>query len=130
MLFRDDAERTLAEAVTALVYGNPFLPERLAAERRALGEAFDPAGTLWDVPAEPATAPNLIQLHVRATALADAGRARLAAGAAASPAELEAYEALALQLAYDRCQAALYALVVEPTAATRRVPVYESFRGI
>jgi hypothetical protein len=128
MLFTDDAERTLAEAVGQLVYGNPFLGERIEAERLGLGKAFDPAGTLWDVPEEPASAPNLVQLHVRGTMLADACRERLAAGAAASPEALRLYEALVMYLAYDRCQAALYELVLDPKAATRPVACSEPFR--
>jgi hypothetical protein len=128
MLFVQEDERQFARAVTALVYGNPFGPERIEAERLALGDAFDPTGTLWDVPEEPAAAPNLMQLHVRATMLAEAGRERLAASAAADPEELRLYEALTMQLAYDRCQAALYDLVMDPKAATRPVACYASFR--
>ena len=59
MLFTE-AEATLARAVGQLGAGNPFLPERLEAERAALGDAFDPAGTLWHSPAEPEPAPNVV----------------------------------------------------------------------
>jgi hypothetical protein len=40
MLFTE-AESTLARAVGQLGAGNPFLPERLEAERTALGDAFE-----------------------------------------------------------------------------------------
>ena len=49
MLFANEEERRFARAVAALVYGNPFLPERIEAERAALGAACDPAATLWEV---------------------------------------------------------------------------------
>ena len=43
MLFTE-SESTFARAVGQLSARNPFLPERLEAERAALGEAFDPTG--------------------------------------------------------------------------------------
>jgi hypothetical protein len=54
MLFTESGS-TFARAVGQLIAGNPFLPERLEAERAALGEAFDPAGTLWHSPASSAS---------------------------------------------------------------------------
>ena len=79
MLFTE-AESTLVRAVGQLSAGNPFLPERLEAERAALADAFDPTGTLWHSPAEPEPAPNVVRIAARATALADAARERLADG--------------------------------------------------
>ena len=42
MAIFDPAERRLAETVARLAYCNPFLPERIELERRALGDAFEP----------------------------------------------------------------------------------------
>ena len=53
-LIRDD-ERAVVSAVAALVDCNPFLPERVALERRALGDAFVDAPAVWH--AEGETAP-------------------------------------------------------------------------
>ncbi len=45
-LFRA-GERGFAAAVSQLVYANPFLPERIAGEREALGDEFSDEGAVW-----------------------------------------------------------------------------------
>ena len=127
-LFATPADHRFARAVGPLLYGNPFLPARLDAERAALGPAFDPAGTLWHVRAEPGTTPNLVALHARAAAVAEAARARLAAGAPATAAELAAYEDVVLYVLYDRVQAGLFDLVHGRVPATRPVAAWATFR--
>src|SRR5947208_7823406 len=47
MGFMSDEERTFSRAVSELALANPFLPERIAAERKALGEAFIETGPVW-----------------------------------------------------------------------------------
>src|SRR5262245_413011 len=103
MLF-SEAEATLARAVGQLSTGNPFLPERLEAERLALGDAYEPAGTLWHSPAEPEPAANVVRIAARATALTDAVRGRLAAGTRPRADELALYEELVLYVLYERHQ--------------------------
>ena len=44
-------EIAFAEAVGALTYCNPFLPERIEAEKVAAGSAFIPHGDVWSVKA-------------------------------------------------------------------------------
>jgi DNA-binding NtrC family response regulator len=127
MLF-DESEQTFAQAVARLAYGNPFLPERLEGERQALGEAFDPAGTLWQSPAEPEPAPNVVKISARVTALMDTIRARLADGARPRGEERALYEDLVLYGLYERHQAALYALARGADDAGRRVAAYAPFR--
>jgi hypothetical protein len=122
MLFTE-AESTLARAVGQLGAGNPFLPERLEAERTVLGEAFDPAGTLWHSPAEPEPAPNVVHVATRATALADAARARLAGGTRPQAEEVARYEDLVLYALYERHQGALFAWFRARPAPTGKVPV-------
>ena len=128
MLFATDHERVVADAVIQLVYGNPFLPERIEAERRALGTDFIPAGTLWHTRAEPERTPNIVRIGERAAALAETLRGRLAGGTRARADELGLYEDLAVYLLFDRYQAELYELVSDPRAATRRVASYGRFR--
>jgi DNA-binding NtrC family response regulator len=127
MLFTE-SELGVAQAVARLAYGNPFLPERLEAERQALGTDFDPAGTLWHSPAEPEPAPNVVKIAERVAALMEAVRARLADGARPRGAELGLYENLVLYGLYERHQAGLYGLVQDPEPADGRVPLYATFR--
>jgi transcriptional regulator with AAA-type ATPase domain len=127
MLFTE-AESTLARAVGALTASNPFLPERLEAERAALGNAFDPAGTLWHSPAEPEPAPNVVRIAARATTLAEAARARLADGVRPRAEEVGLYEDLVLYVLYERHQGALFAWFRGRSAPSGRVPVFDHVR--
>jgi len=127
MLFTE-AESTLARAVGQLSAGNPFLPERLEAERAALGDAFDPAATLWHSPNEPEPAPNVVRIAARATALADAARERLADGTRPRVEEVGLYEDLVLYALYERHQGALFAWFRAQPAPTGRVPLFERVR--
>ena len=72
MLFATENERALASAVSRLAYSNPFLPERIEAERAVLGDDFDPSGTLWHTRDGPERAPNIVKIAERAGTLASA----------------------------------------------------------
>jgi len=127
MLF-SEAESTLGRAVGALSADNPFFPERLEAERVALGDAFDPAATLWHSPDEPEPAPNVVRIAARTTALADAARARLADGVRPGVEELGLYEDLVLYALYERHQGALFAWFRGRSAPIGRVPLFDRVR--
>jgi hypothetical protein len=127
MVFASDAEQSLAQAVAGLVYGNPFLPERLEAERAALGDAFDPAGTLWHTRVEPERTPNVVRIGERVAAGVERARERIAGGTRVNAEARALYDALVLYALYDRYQAEFYRLVTDPTAATRRVAFFGSF---
>jgi transcriptional regulator with AAA-type ATPase domain len=127
MLFTE-GDATVARAVGELAAGNPFLPERLEAERTALGDAFDPAGTLWHSPAEPAPAPNVLRIAARATTLADAARARLAGGIRPRAGEIELYEDLVLYTLYERHQGALFGWFQTGSTPAGRVPLFGRVR--
>ncbi len=45
----DEQDRILLEAVSELVYCNPFLPRRVALERRALDHEFEPGERTWSL---------------------------------------------------------------------------------
>jgi hypothetical protein len=47
MTFLSDSERSVVAALARLATGNPFLPERVEHERRALGRTFTPVAVVW-----------------------------------------------------------------------------------
>src|SRR5262245_56803294 len=90
MSFLSPGDRTLADAISSLGYCNPFLPERIACERQALGADFVAGGTLWHASGD--SAPNVHALRQRAGALTDRLSARLGSGARPTEADLRLYE--------------------------------------
>ena len=95
-LIRND-ERDVVCAVAALVDCNPFLPERMDLERRALGDAFVPATTVWHAEGDAAISnPNGVHLRALVERIGAQLQKRLATGTRATPAELADYQALVL----------------------------------
>jgi transcriptional regulator with AAA-type ATPase domain len=125
-----DSERAIVEAVAALADGNPFLPERVALEQRALGDAFVDDGVVWHADADRALAgPNLAKLRALVDRLGEELRQRLAGGAAASSAERSAYRGLIRYLLFQRYEDDWYALL-EPAASgagTKRIAAFARF---
>jgi len=94
------AERHFAEAIAALAFGNQFLPERVAHERRALGREYVATGPVWHNRLDSRDADaNILKLKTRVGALLERLRARLAAGADPGP-HRELYAALVLYHLY------------------------------
>src|SRR5690606_3535457 len=114
-----------------LVNGNPFLPERVEAERAALGADFVRTGAVWHVSADlNGLNPNVPKLGALAEARVEALRERLAAGARATRAELALYQNLVLYLLYQRYEQEWFGLIVrglqgKPT--TQPVPAWRRF---
>ena len=50
MVYQTGADHTLAEAISRLAYCNPFLPERIDAERQRLQIDLDPLDRFGRVP--------------------------------------------------------------------------------
>ena len=125
------AERPLARAVARLADGNPFLPERVEAERAALGRAFVPTAAVWHAEATlEGLNPNLPKLAERAESLAAALRDRLVAGARAAPGELADYEAVVRYVLYARYEAGFLKLIrrgTEGKRTTGRVAAWPGF---
>ena len=48
-LFASDADLRYAQAISGLLYCNPFLPERIDFERAALGDAFVDTPAVWNI---------------------------------------------------------------------------------
>ena len=133
MSFMSDRERGVVEAVSALAAGNPFLPERVENERRALGSAFTPLTAVWHEGADlEAANPNVDALLALAEQLAPELRGRLASGARGTRRELEAYQGLVWYLLYYRYLAVFDALLQrarDGDSTTTRVAGYRSYRA-
>lgn len=119
----------VAAAIGALAFTNPFTPQRVALEERALGEAFVAVAPLWVVdPVHRGDNPNIALLRARAEALVAGAREGLAA---AGDAERRIYEELVVYLLWDRYEDQFYERIVEPgtddAGRTRRMPFYERF---
>ena len=99
-LFRPE-EFAVADAVAQPLDCNPFLPERLELEARALGDAFVPTGPVWHSVGDAwVSNPNTPLLRQRLEALAPVLQRRLAAEGTEllSGAEIDAYRGLVLYL--------------------------------
>jgi DNA-binding NtrC family response regulator len=114
MHFMTREQEGLASAISRLGYANPFLPERIAAERAVLGAEFVAAGPVWSVRSDRAVQnPNVARLAAIATDLAEALHARLANGAVPDERERLLYEDVVLYLLYERYQNDLLGAVLE-----------------
>ena len=108
MAFLTAAQRRAGEAFGTLVWSNPFLPERLDAERQALeacGRRSVGDEPVWSRTVDFAVGrPNIAGLAEAAEALAADFSKRLKAGEPASPAELDAVANVAHYALYYRVQ--------------------------
>jgi transcriptional regulator with AAA-type ATPase domain len=100
-------DRRFLSSVAQLGYCNPFLPERIAFEKAALGREFVPGGPVWSASvSDPDTEPpNVASIYKKLTRLMEALPARLAAGPDVSEGELSAYEESVHYLLYQRYHA-------------------------
>jgi transcriptional regulator with AAA-type ATPase domain len=110
MALLNDEERRFAQAVADVAYCNPFLPQRMEAERRALGDAYVPSPPVWSVqPDQADDRPNIALLAQRVQPLVDSLRQRLLhSRAAPAQRDLIAYEDLVFYLLYDQCRHELH----------------------
>ena len=105
MSFAKPAERAFLSVVSRLAYANPFLPDRVDAEREALGDDFISGGDpVWSASvADPdAISPNIWRIVERLQPILEDLRARLAQGTEAAPADLLLYEDNVHHLLYQR----------------------------
>jgi transcriptional regulator with AAA-type ATPase domain len=109
------AERKFAEAVAQLAHCNPFLPERIACERAALGDEFDEHLADWNVrPDAESDHPNLLRLLARCEATLQGAREHVRH--ASSQRDRALYEDLLLMTLYHRHRKALDELIREGSA--------------
>jgi transcriptional regulator with AAA-type ATPase domain len=133
MALFNPADRRLVEAVSQLVYCNPFLPERIGFEQAALGEQFDPGDAHWNIRPESIGEhdhPNVLLLLKHAEAVLDAARQKLDDKPIASDAEIALYEDLVLFVLYHRYREGFDRTMLEALergTAAKRVAAYDSF---
>jgi hypothetical protein len=125
------AERTFLQAVADVAYCNPFLPERLAAERQALGAEFVASAAQWNMRGDDPHTPhvNPLRLAARVATRLESVRTRLVNGRSATPAELALYEDAVLYVLLYRYADQFYDVIVrtmEQTATSCRF--YEAFQ--
>ncbi|MBI2919835.1 MAG: sigma 54-interacting transcriptional regulator [Planctomycetes bacterium] len=122
-------ERRFARAIAALSRANPFLPERIDAERDALGADFVATEAVWSHHAvELPEPPNLEKLGSRAASIAESARKRLGRGAGTPGAEdARLYEDLVLYALYHRVREPLFSLLQSPKPGRGRVACWEDF---
>ncbi len=124
MAFLTEPERVLATSFSELAVCNPFLPDRVALERKILGRRYVEAGPVWHArPHLFPGNPNLAALTERAGALADTLRERLATGVDPGP-DGALYEELVTYLLYHRVAPDLYELIIHQGAAGARIPFH------
>ncbi len=114
MALLPSAEWRVAEAIAGIGYCNPFLPERVELERRALGPRYIETGPIIRAQSGEGLQPlfgNVPAMRERAKVLVTEIGRRLEAGQPATRAELLVYEDLALYLLYCRYLSNLDGLV-------------------
>jgi hypothetical protein len=127
-----DGERRLAEAVQGLIYGNPFLPERIAFEKRILGDAWVAEGADWNLrPDVEEDHPNLVHTCERVDAAVEAVRARLKGRESLPEDEAILFQSLAFFHIYHRRRAGFSLLIREAIEGRKRagpVALFQEFR--
>ncbi len=127
MALMSDPERAFADAISRLAFANPFLPERIEAERAALGPEFVTTSRVWHAQVREDDSPNVEPLNAHAERLAETLADRLVKGRSASDAEAALYDELVLYVLYNRVFSALHAIARGEASATARVGVYARF---
>lgn len=126
------AQRSIAADFVALSLCNPFLPERIEAERKVLGPDFVATAVAWNLwPTLEASDPNVAEVERRAAALVETLRDRLAKGDVRPRGdELQLYQDLVVFVLYYRYSLRFAALIGEAVAASRptRVKFYVDFK--
>ncbi|RTZ98352.1 MAG: sigma-54-dependent Fis family transcriptional regulator [Deltaproteobacteria bacterium] len=104
------------EAISALSYVNPFLPDRIQYEREALGDAFDESKADWNLLGDDPEfhLVNTRKITERAYPLLTTLQKRLAEGVAATGSELKLYEDTALFLIYHHYAQQFKADIIRP----------------
>lgn len=125
------AEFRAAEALSGIGYCNPFLPERVALEKKVLGADYLPSPPImyWQPSTSPAEDyPNFPLLRERAIQIVNAARARLVSTADQSEHDLHLYEDIALYLLYARYMPRLDEHLHAPTGPAQKGAVRKVWR--
>jgi len=115
-------ERRFAQAISDLAHCNPFRPERIAFEKAALGDEFDPHQADWNVRIWnrpeywPTVSPNVRRLIERNDALLKLTQAKLARDLDAGLEDLRLYQDLVLFALYYHHHAVFERIIEEDQA--------------
>jgi len=104
-------DRHFLESVAGLGYSNPFLPERIAFEKAALGRDFVPSGSVWSasVTDPDATPPNVNAIYKKLSERIEDLHARLVAAPEVREEEFAIFEESVHYLLYQRYHPAFVA---------------------
>jgi hypothetical protein len=126
------ADQQYLEALARVAFSNPFLPDRIAFEQAALGDAYRPGSSrVWSRRTAAETAePNVELLAARGRSIVDAARERLAQRTRATEVELTLYEDATQYVLYDRfrpqLQAALHSALGDSSSG--RIACWPEFK--
>jgi transcriptional regulator with AAA-type ATPase domain len=121
-------ERHFAALISRIAHQNPFLPERIEAEREALGRAFSPVDPVISMrPDRNQESPNMRRLHARAEEIVTKTRGALARGAVPGDDEVQLYEDLALWVLYFRHEGGFYERIGLPWPPGRARSSWSAF---
>ena len=123
MLFTSE-ERRFAIEIRALVYGNPFIEDRIIHEQRALGRDYIPSQPYWSYQLDLDRKTNIDLLDERSAALAAKLRTRVDG---ANERDFHLYEDLVTYVLYERYREQLVALA-ERGEVRQRISFYRQFR--
>jgi transcriptional regulator with AAA-type ATPase domain len=122
-----EKNRELFEATAQLAYCNPFLPDRVDLERRALGHDFEAHGDVWHASDQAEPNPNVVHIQERLERALPDWRDRLLEGAPSRD-DLQLYRDVVYYTMYNRWQAKLLELVRSPKPP-RRVTFWPDFEA-
>ena len=117
-------ERRFATEIRALVYGNPFVEDRIIHEQRALGGDYIASQPYWSFQFDLDRKSNIEMLDARSAALAAKLRPRVGE---ASERDRKLYEDLVTYVLYERYREQLVG-IVERGEVRQRVAFYRQFR--
>src|SRR5437762_6424486 len=110
-------ERALALEISALVYANPFLEERIALERRIVGAGYIDSQPFWSLLPDVQREKNIAVIDARCGALVEVLHARLQSVTPAV-AELQIYDELVIYFLYERYREVILELIEKKARAT------------
>ena len=128
--FLSAGERSLLRTVADLAYGNPFVPERVALERAALGSEFVESEPVWSVQVEDPDRPrpNVWKIVALLEPLVERLRERLAARGAAPANDLVLYQDAVLHVIYHHAFPHFVEVIFSP-ARQKRMSFYSQFQA-
>src|SRR5215831_2666586 len=119
MAFMTQAEQAFATVVSRVCMANPFLPDWVDTQKKALGPDFLPAPPVWyALPGQAARNQNITVMTERIETVVATLRERLAAGADPGP-DGQLYQDLAIFLLFVAVEPELKRLIAAPHDGAR-----------